>query len=68
MRKESKTVETVGDLRAYLEGVPDNVPIGRLTNGHYQVNKVGDVGVFLGELPVGRPGEEVQQVILRVSA
>lgn len=68
MRKESKTVETVGDLRAYIEGVPDDTPIGRLTDGYYKVNKVGDVGVFLGELPVGRPGEEVQQVILRISA
>ena len=68
MRKESKIVETVGELRAYIEGVPDDVPIGRLTNGDYQVYKVGDVGAFLGQLPVGRPGEEVQQVILHISA
>lgn len=68
MRKEYKEVATVGDLLAYLQDVPVDTPVGRLTNGYFKVNKVGDVGLFLGELPVGRPGEETNQVILRISA
>lgn len=68
MRKEFKEVKTVGELQAYIQDIPADTPIGRLTDGYYKVNKIGDVGVFLGALPIGRPGEEVEQVILRVSA
>lgn len=68
MRKESKEIETVGELKEWLKDVPDSTPIGRLTDGYYKINKVGDVSFFVGEMPVGLPGEEVSQVILRISA
>lgn len=68
MRKEHTTIATVGDLRAFIDGVPDDMPIGRLTDGYYKVNKTGDVGAFIGQVAVGLPGEEVEQVILRISA
>lgn len=68
MRKEHKEVTTVGDLKAYLDGVPDDMPIGRLTDGYYKINKTGDVGVFIGEMPIGLPGKEINQVILRINA
>lgn len=35
---------------------------------YQEVATVGDVGVFVGELPVGLLGTETNQVILRISA
>ncbi len=67
MRKEFREVSTVAELRAFIADLPDDMPVGRMTNGHYQVNKIGDIGVFVGELPIGRSGEAVE-VILRISA
>lgn len=68
MRKEYKEPATVGELLAYLQDIPADTPIGRQTLGHFQINKLGGVGFFLGELTVGWPEKETSQVILRVSA
>lgn len=68
MRKEHTTIGTVGELKEYLKDIPDDTPIGRTTNGHYQVNKTGDVGFFLGTLPIGRDGKDGEKLILKVSA
>ncbi len=68
MRKESREIGTVGELKEWLAGVPNSTPIGRLTDGYYKINKVGDVSYFVGEMPIGMPGKEVTQVILRISA
>ena len=68
MQKPYQEVATVGDLLSYLKDVPMDTPIGRLTHGHYPVNRIGDVGVFLGELPVGSAGQEELMTILRISA
>lgn len=68
VRREYKEVATVGDLRAYIQDLPGEMPVGRLTYGHVSVNKVGDVGVFVGEVELGGPESGNVQVILRVSA
>lgn len=65
--KELRQVATVDELREYLRGIPGATPVGRLTDGYIKTYKTGDVSVFLGEVPVGRPGHEVNQVILRIS-
>ena len=68
MHKPFQQVATVADLKAYLQDIPDDTPIGRMTNGYYQINKLGDVAVFCGELPVGLPGQEITTTMLRISA
>lgn len=68
MRKESKQIGTAGELKEWLKDVPDDTPIGRLTDGYYKIYKIGDVSFFVGETPVGMPRKEVSQVILSISA
>ncbi len=68
MRKEVKEIGTVGELKSWLSDIPDDMPIGRQTNGHYQVNRIGDVSFFVGSLPIGRNGVDGDQTILRICA
>jgi hypothetical protein len=67
-RKECVQLDTVGELKAWLAELPDELPIGRMTNGYYRINITGDVSFFVGHLPVGRPEVAIEQVILRISA
>jgi hypothetical protein len=67
-RKECVQIGTVGELKTWLADLPDELPIGRKTNGYYQINTTGDVSFFVGHLPIGRPDVAVEQVILRISA
>lgn len=67
MRKEWKSPETVGELKAYLADVPDNTPLARRTNGHYQVIVKRDVSFFVGKMEIGRKEENLpNEVVLLV--
>lgn len=71
MFKEYTEIKTVGELKQWIADVPDNTPIGRLTEGYYQVNKIGDVGFYVDKVGVTAAGEinkETPMVILRISA
>lgn len=61
-------VRTAGDLMAFLQGIPPDTPIGRTTDGYFKINVIGGVSVFFGELPIGRPENEINQTILRIHA
>jgi hypothetical protein len=66
--KKCVQIGTVGELKNWLADLPDELPIGRMTNGYYQINVIGDVSFFVGYLPIGRSEVSVEQVILRISA
>lgn len=71
MFKEYTEIKTVGELKQWIADVPDNTPIGRLTEGYYQLNKIGDVGFYVDKVGVTATGEinkETPMVILRISA
>jgi hypothetical protein len=65
MRKEHTEFQTVGELRAFLADVPDELPICHLTNGYYTINKIGGVSGFVGELDIGH--EREMRVVMRLS-
>lgn len=69
MRKEHCEVKTVGELRAFIADLPDDMQIFRLTKGMYQVN-LNDVGVFVGELRIGdgRPHQTEAITAMRINA
>ena len=53
MLKPSKTISTVGELKEWLHDVPDDTPISRTSIGFYDIEIIGDVSFFVGELPIG---------------
>lgn len=69
MRKEHCEIQTVGELRKFINGLPDDMPVVRLTDGYYKVNLIG-VGAFVGDLPMGdeRPVQTNVQNVMRLSA
>jgi hypothetical protein len=71
MLKEYTVIKTVGELKQWIADVPDNTPIGRLTEGYYQINKIGDVAFYVDKVGVSVTGEiddkETPMVILRIS-
>jgi hypothetical protein len=66
MRKEHTVLQTVGDLRKFLDGLPEDMPVVRQTRGHYQIYKSGDVAGFVGRLPIGH--DKVEMDVLSLSA
>jgi hypothetical protein len=69
MRKEHCELKTVGELRAFIADLPDEMPILRLTKGYYQVN-VNDVSAFVGEIRIGddRPEQSETVTAMRICA
>lgn len=62
-RVELRDLATVGELREFIAGLSDDMPLCRLTTGHYSINKVGVSG-FVGELPLGHEAEPT--VVMRL--
>lgn len=66
LRKESREIKSVGDLKRFIADLPDDLPIGRATEGHHRINRIGEVSFFVGALPIGHTDEK--RVILRIGA
>ena len=56
LRYSPVELKTVGELRAAIEGLADNLPIVRLTNGPLRVNRQ-DVTFWIGQLSIWREVE-----------
>ncbi len=69
MRMEHCEIRTVADLRSFIDELPDDMPVVRLTEGYLQVNSVG-VSAFVGDLPMGdeRPVQKHVQTVMRITA
>lgn len=69
MRKEHCAISTVGELRRFIEELPEEMPVVRLTEGCYQVNLAG-VFAFVGDLPMGdeRPVQKHVQTVMCITA
>ena len=66
--KQCKIIKTVGELKEWLNDVPDATPIGRRTQGYFEINKIGDVSFFVGNLTIGHKENEETKTILSISA
>lgn len=57
---------TVGELRAYLADLQDDLPVCRQTEGYHQINKVGEVYGFVDVMKEGHQGPS--RLMLRITA
>ena len=64
IRRELKEIITVGELRKYIEALPDDMPVCRLTNGYYKVHRNSDVTAFVGSIHLGDDKKTTNALLL----
>ena len=63
IRRESTEIKTVADLRKIIDGLPDDMPVCRRTDGYFKINTVGDVSAFVGDLSLNGDQNEPTNVL-----